>query len=250
MNDVWRRRSFLLGALGIAALFVWGAAGLPPLGDYRGPYGDVINRVGVEDRSAVNLVNTVTFDYRGIDTVMEELILFAAAMGVSLLLRVQREESMGEPADHAPDRVLPDTSDAVRVWTLGAIAPAVLLGLYVVAHGHLTPGGGFQGGVVLATAPLLVYLSGRYLVFRTLNPVGLLDLGEGVGVGGFLLLGILGLLASTSFLDNFLGFGLPKELLSGGILPPANVTVALAVAAGILLIIFEFLEQTLVVGKR
>jgi multicomponent Na+:H+ antiporter subunit B len=36
------------------------------------------------------------------------------------------------------------------VWTLAQVAPGLLHGLYIVVHGHLTPGGGFQGGVVLA----------------------------------------------------------------------------------------------------
>jgi multicomponent Na+:H+ antiporter subunit B len=240
---------FFIAAAGLLILVVWGLNGLPSLGNYRGPYGTEINERAIPERKAVNVVNTVTFDYRGIDTIGEELILFAAAFGVALLLRHEREEEEHTPADHAGDRALPLTSDAVRVVALGFIGPTVILGLYVAAHGHLSPGGGFQGGVVLATAPLFLYLSGRYLTFRRLNPVAMLDLGEGLGAGGFIAIGLLGLVAGGAFLDNFLPLGGPRGLLSGGTLVPINLTVALAVAAGVVIVVFEFLEQTLVVRK-
>ena len=61
-----------------------------------------------------------------------------------------------------PDGGCRQTSDAVRVLGLALVGPTILFGLYIVAHGHLTPGGGFQGGVVLATGVLLVYLAGEY----------------------------------------------------------------------------------------
>jgi multicomponent Na+:H+ antiporter subunit B len=240
---------FFLAASALLGIVVWGLSGLPSLGNYRGPYGIEINERAVPERKAVNVVNTVTFDYRGIDTVGEELILFASAIGVALLLRHVREEEEHSPADHVSERALPLTSDAVRIAALGSIGPTVLLGLYVALHGHLSPGGGFQGGVVLATAPLFLYLAGRYLIFRTLNPVSLLDLGEGLGAGGFITIGVLGLIAGSAFLENFLPLGTARELLSGGTLLPINATVALAVAAGVVLIVFEFLEQTLVVRR-
>lgn len=249
MSPRFRVGVFCIAAAGLLLLVVWGLSGLPSLGNYRGPYGIEINERAVPERKAVNVVNTVTFDYRGIDTIGEELILFASAFGVALLLRHEREEEEHSPADHAGDSVRPLTSDAVRVAALGSIGPTVILGLYVALHGHLSPGGGFQGGVVLATATLFVYLGGRYLIFRSLNPVAMLDLGEGLGAGGFITIGLLGLVAGSAFLENFLRLGAPRELLSGGTLIPINLTVALAVAAGVVLIVFEFLEQTLVVRE-
>ena len=86
---------FAIGALGVAALLVWGLGGVPDFGHYRGPYGDILNRNAVQERHATNVVNSVTFDYRGIDTAGEEFILFAAVMGVTLLLRRQRQEEEG-----------------------------------------------------------------------------------------------------------------------------------------------------------
>src|SRR5438309_2937675 len=73
--------------LGLGALFAWAVAGLPHFGDYRGPYGYVLNRVVVPERHTTNVVSATTFDVRGFDTMGEEFILFAAVMGVVLLLR-------------------------------------------------------------------------------------------------------------------------------------------------------------------
>jgi multicomponent Na+:H+ antiporter subunit B len=247
MSRSVRLSVFLLAAAGGAALMVWGFTGLPSFGHYNGVYGHVINERGVAERHATNVVNTIVFDYRGIDTVGEEFILFAAVMGVTLLLRVQRREREEPPEDHAAERKLVDTSDAVRAGALMLIAPLVLLGMYVVVHGHLTPGGGFQGGVVLAGAPIMIYLSGRYLAFRRVSPMSVLDFSEGAGAGGFVVIGLIGMIVGSAFLLNFLPIGQSGNVFSGGTLPPINLSVGLEVAAGVALVVYEFLEQTLMV---
>src|SRR5207302_10574167 len=122
--------------------------------------------------------------------------------------------------------------------------------MYVVVHGHLTPGGGFQGGVVLAAAPLLVYLAGRYLVFRRISPFELLDFGEGLGAGGFVAIGLVGLVSASAFLQNVWPLGQVRSVFSGGMLPVINLAVGLEVAAGLVLVVWEFLEQTLMVRSR
>ena len=58
----------------------------------------------------------------------------------------------------------------MRTLAIVLVGPTVVTGFYIVAHGHLTPGGGFQGGVVLATALLLVYLAGEYSFMRRAAP--------------------------------------------------------------------------------
>src|SRR6266536_3227197 len=136
-------------------LLIWGFSGLPRFGDGSGPYGPVLNRVAVPERHATNVVAAVTFDYRGIDTMGEEFILFAAVIGVAILLRAMRGEAEHPPEEAARGRRVPGTSNAVRVGGLALLGPIVLFGIYVVTHGHLTPGGGFQGGVVLASGAFL-----------------------------------------------------------------------------------------------
>jgi multicomponent Na+:H+ antiporter subunit B len=247
MSRTGRLALLAVASLGAAVFMVWGLAGLPSFGHYHGVYGHIINARGVAERHATNVVNSIVFDYRGIDTVGEEFILFAAVMGVTLLLRVQRREHEESPEDHSAERKLVDTSDAVRVASLILIGPFVLLGLYVVAHGTLTPGGGFQGGAVLVAAPIMIYLGGRYLQFRSVSPMAALDFGEGAGAGGFVIIGLVGMIVASAFLFNFLPLGQSGNIFSGGMLPLINVSVGLEVAAGVVLVIYEFLEQTLMV---
>ena len=249
MTPRLRRRVFLAAAAVAGALLFWGLTGLPDYGIYQGPYGDVLNQVAVAERKATNVVASVTFDYRGIDTMGEEFILFAAVVGVAILLRAQRDEEEGQPEEEISGRHAPAASNAVRAIGLAMVGPIVVFGIYVVAHGHLTPGGGFQGGVVLATGALLVYLSGEYVTLRRVRPESLIDAAESTGAGGYVVIGLLGLVVGTSFLDNFLPLGQPGALLSSGTIIPINVAVGLEVASGFVLLLSEFLEQTLVVHQ-
>jgi multicomponent Na+:H+ antiporter subunit B len=244
-----RRRVFLVAAAVAGAWLLWGLTGLPDYGVYAGPYGDVLNRVAVAERKATNVVASVTFDYRGVDTMGEEYILFAAVLGVATLLRAQRDETEQPPDEDAADRHAPATSNAVRIIGLGLVGPVVLFGVYVVTHGHLTPGGGFQGGVVLATAALLVYLSGEYVTLRRVSPEVLTDAAESVGAAAYVAIGLLGVAAGAAFLTNVLPLGRPGALLSAGTIPPINLAVGLEVAGGFVLLLSEFLEQTLVIRR-
>jgi multicomponent Na+:H+ antiporter subunit B len=244
-----RRWVFLAAAAVAGGLLLWGTSGLPEYGVYAGPYGDVLNATAVGERKATNVVAAVAFDYRGLDTLGEEFILFAAVIGVAVLLRVQRDEAMRPPDEDAADRRAPGTSDAVRVLGLALLGPTVLLGIYVVAHGHLSPGGGFTGGVVLATGALLVYLSGEYVTLRRVGPETLVDVGTAAGTTGFVAVGFLGLLAGAAFLQNVLPLGQPGALVSAGTIPLINLAVGLEVAGGFVLLVTEFLEQTLVVRR-
>jgi multicomponent Na+:H+ antiporter subunit B len=245
-----QRRLFLVAMAALAALLVWGVAGLPRFGTFAGAYSRLLNATAVGERAATNVVASITFDYRGFDTMGEEFILFAAVVGVAILLRAQRDEEEGQPEEEALGRRAPAASNAVRALGLALVGPIVVFGIYMVAHGHLTAGGGFQGGVVLATGALLVYLSGEYVTLRMVRPESLIDAAESAGAGGYVAIGLLGLAAGGSFLDNFLPLGEPGALLSAGTIVPINVAVGLEVAAGFVLLLSEFLEQTLVVHQR
>ncbi len=196
---------FLAGALGGILLLAWGLRGLPGFGHYRGPYGNLIDARAAKERHSSSAVAPVVFDYRGFDTVGEELILFAAVMGVIVLLRAQR---------------------------------------------HLSPGGGFQGGVVLAAAAILLYLAGEYLTFQRVHPVAFLDLGEAIGGGGFMVIGLIGLSVGAAYLSNVFPLGVTGTLFSAGTIPVINVLVGLEVALGLVFIVYEFVEQTLLVRRR
>lgn len=249
MSARHRRWFFFPAAGAFLALFLWGLSGLSPLGHGRRPYGDLLNSVAVAERHITDVVTAVTFDYRGFDTLAEEYILFASVMGVLLLLRKQPDEAIRAPEDKAPERDVPPTSEAVRVLSLGLVGLSVLMGVNVVTHGQLTPGGGFQGGVILGTAPLIVYLAGDFETFSRITSRDWMELAEAVGAGGYVLIGFVGVAFGADFLENVLPLGQVGSVTSGGTLPLISIAVGLAVSAGITLLSLSFLEETLMLGR-
>jgi multicomponent Na+:H+ antiporter subunit B len=223
----------------VAAVLVWGLVGLPDFGHYRGPYGLVLNRVAVDERHVTNVVTAVVFDYRGFDTLGEELILFTAAIAVALLARDVREPQTRSKRDAV-------VGDAWRAVGLAAVGPVVVLGFYVVAHGTITPGGGFQGGVVLMAGVALIYLAGEYRAFLDLSPTRLVDFVEGAGAAAFVATGLAAIALGGEYLHNFLPFGTGGTLASGGSMVILSVATALEVAAALVLLLHEFLEELVV----
>lgn len=245
-----RKILFLVSAVAFGFLFIWGLLGLPAFGDYRGPYGIVLGKVAVSERQASEVVGAITFDYRGFDTMGEEYILFAAVMGLVILLRELRSEHTDEEEDEGPvHRRRREASDALRALGLVLVGPLVMLGIYIVTHGHVTPGGGFQGGVILAAALILVSLAGRHLAMRRVRPTPLVELADAGGAAGFVLIGVGGLIAGSEFLYNFLPLGEAGTLLSAGMIPLLNISVGLEVAGAFVLLISEFLDQQFVEGR-
>jgi multicomponent Na+:H+ antiporter subunit B len=236
---------FLPALAGFFALFALGVMGLPPFGHYRGPYGDIVNAISVPERHITDVVTAVNFDFRGFDTLGEEFILFSSVLGAALLLRLQLGEQRGPQGDQQTGRQVPHVSDAVRILAVALVGPVALFGAYTVTHGQITPGGGFQGGVIVATAPLLVYLAGEFGKLRRIAPHWLVEIVEAVGAGGYIIIGAIGYFSGGRFLGNVLPLGDPGKINSGGIVPLINLTVGLEVSAGFLLLLIIFLEETL-----
>lgn len=226
--------------LGLGTLFAWAIAGLPAFGDYRGPYGFVLNRIVVPLRHTTNVVMATTFDVRGVDTMGEEFILFSAVVGVMLLLR---DESGERRAERRTRRL---RSDTVRLVGVVMVGGGLLVGLWLVAFGYITPGGGFPGGVVLAGAILLLYLIGSHRDYRPFRNEHVLDPLEGVGAGGYVLTGLVALATGLPFLANLLGFGETGTLASGGSIGILNAAAGIAVTFALLLLFAEFLETYVV----
>jgi multicomponent Na+:H+ antiporter subunit B len=239
---------FTVAAAGLAACYLWAFAGLPGFGHYPGPYGQEILGRFIGQTHATAAVSAVNFEYRGFDTVGEEFILFTAAAGMAVVLRVLRGEREREPLDEARDRNPPPTSSAVRTTALLLAGPTALIGWWLASHAQTNPSGGFQGGVVLATAFALVYLAGEFLVFRRLSPVSALDAAEALGAAGFAAVGVTAVAMSLPYLDNFLPLGeIPGAVSSSGTIALISFFVGIEVAAAFILIIGELLDQTLLI---
>jgi multicomponent Na+:H+ antiporter subunit B len=234
---------FGAGVVGLGFLLVWGVADLPSFGHYAGPYGDIIARVVEPQRHMANAVTAVVFDYRGFDTMGEELILFSAASAVALLLREIKERDTLDVVDAV-------RSDALNgVGVLAAVA-TLLLALYVVSHGFVSPGGGFQGGVVVAASFLLVFLTAEYRGYERIARTRFAEPLESFGAGTFVALGLVALGLGLAFLENFLPLGVTGRLRSGGSATLVNWSSALAVAGGFLLIFSEYLEGNMAARYR
>ena len=130
------------------------------------------------------------------------------------------------------------------------VGPTVLIGWWLASHAQTNPSGGFQGGVILATAFMLVYLSGEFLTFRRLHPEALLDAVEAVGAAGFAAVGVTAVIMGLPYLDNFLPLGqIPGAVSSSGTIALISFFVGLEVAAAFVAIIGELLEQRLLIRR-
>jgi multicomponent Na+:H+ antiporter subunit B len=204
---------FLLGlGLLIAAIFQQMALpGAAPI------VGQAINEAAAQQTGAANFVTAVVLGYRGFDTLMELTILFTAATAGGLVLGKSRTTTRHDP-------------EAGFILRAGAdlFFPLLLVvGLYIILHGHLTPGGGFQGGVILAVAFFLPLLAkpGTAISHTAVSVI------EGLAGASFILIGLVAMLADQAFLTPLLDKGQLGALLSAGTLPLLYIAVGLKVGS-------------------
>ena len=109
-----------------------------------------------------------------------------------------------------------------------------MYGIYIITHGHLTPGGGFAGGAILSGAfILLVLANGSGLLKMKLKEEGS-SLLESLAVFAFLLIGVLALFMGTrDYFNNYLQAGRVGDLISAGIIPVYNIVVGMEVGAAL-----------------
>jgi multisubunit Na+/H+ antiporter MnhB subunit len=125
-----------------------------------------------------------------------------------------------------------------------------LYGIYIILHGHLSPGGGFGGGVVLALGLLAVLLAyGREETLKWLR-IGLLKDVEQASPLVFLLVGLAGIAWGGAFLANILSKGRLFALLSSGIILPLNVVIGLKVGLSLFLVVLAMAEFDLDKGDE
>jgi multicomponent Na+:H+ antiporter subunit B len=240
---------FAVAGPGLAVVMLIGMHGMPAFGDYHGAYGLLINKIALPARHATDLVTALNFDIRAFDTLGEEFILFASVAGVALLLRRLRGEREAERSRGVEDHSFAGASAGMQLASLYLIPLLVALGCYVVIHGALTPGGGFQGGIVLAAGPLAILLAGRYFAMKRLAPDWMVEASEALGAAGYVLIGLAGLIIAGVYLKNFLPLGTPATLLSAGMIPINSVVVGLEVTGAFLVTWTEFLDQQLIVQR-
>ncbi len=174
------------------------------------------------DIGAANIVTAIIVTYRGLDTLGEVTVLFLTAAIVGLVL------AQGKRSEDLPQRELPPAGELLLTGTRLLLPLILLFGAYVFLHGHLTPGGGFQGGAIVASATLLLLLSNPLQRFSH-RLIAVIESTAGVA---FVMIGVLGMLWAGGFLDNrILPIGTFGELFSAGAIPIIYALVGLKVGA-------------------
>ena len=120
----------------------------------------------------------------------------------------------------------------VKTITRLTVGLILLFGIYILLHGHVSPGGGFAGGVIVALSFIHLMLAyGKETALKKL-PKGVASFFEGFGAILFLGIALLGFTGGWFFL-NFLPKGEPFRLFSAGIIPLCNIAISLKVGAGL-----------------
>ncbi|KPK31460.1 MAG: sodium:proton antiporter [Nitrospira bacterium SG8_3] len=218
----------LIIVLSTGALLIYATVDFPAWADPASPASlhlspHFIERT-MEETSVPNIVTAVLADYRGYDTMYETTVIFSAGVACFILLRILLREEPGESLyRHVLTGVtirvkegakIPPSADFERIDTLWAphdliiktmcrlLIPFIqLFALYVIAHGHHSPGGGFQGGVILGASIILLAISHdlRTSVQRMREKVDALLSATGVFI--YAGTGALCLLLGLNFLD-------------------------------------------------
>ncbi|MHB1303932.1 MAG: MnhB domain-containing protein [Acidiphilium sp.] len=239
-----RKLVFALACMIVLPAMVHVALHMPRFGAHPLPYGDAINHFAPIERHVTNMVSAVNFDYRGVDTLGEEFMLLCAVTGTTVLLRGIRGENIADRPGQVPGRRMPKRSEGLMLACRMFGVLIIVFGVYVVLHAMTTPGGGFQGGAIVASGTLLIFLGETYRGWRFLMRSEMLDAVEGAGATLFALAGFAAMVAGKPFLHNILPLGQPRDLFSGGLMLVENFGTALAVAGGFSVLFLEFLEET------
>ncbi len=197
----------------------------------RDALGDILFGVTEDlESGAANIVTSIVVDYRSFDTLGEVTVLFISALGVALLLGGVSERRMS--LSFKPNFML-------RVGARALFGIILVTGIYIIFHGHLTPGGGFPGGTMIASAILLLYLADDQ--FR--SKVQAFKWMEGIAGSLYVILGIVGLIISGYFLKNILPNGVIGDLISSGMIPIVYMLIGLKVGSEIAGVIDHFLSE-------
>jgi multicomponent Na+:H+ antiporter subunit B len=172
---------------------------------------------------AANIVTSIVVTYRGFDTLGEVTILFLTASIISFFLKL-KEEDENKSIKHGITSELLITASQVLVPII------FLFGIYVFINGHLTPGGGFQGGAIIATGVALMIMANPNI--RINNHV--IHWVESISGVAFVIVGLFGIVLAGGFLDNRIsGLGEFGTLFSAGAIPIIYSFIGLKVGAEI-----------------
>ncbi|QGP91023.1 Domain related to MnhB subunit of Na+/H+ antiporter [Neomoorella glycerini] len=247
---------WLMLALVVALTIFLVAAALqafPPFGDFpqrqwlgfhTESIGTDFNVRAASESGNRNIVAAVMWDYRGFDTLGEATVLFTAVCAAAALFRNREgvKSSRKQAGNLVGDSKMGHGMTVIVKVVARILCPiALLFGVYVVAHGHLTPGGGFAGGVIVASAVIMLILAYGIDGLRSRITSHRLEAMDAFGSFLLVVVGIASLLAGVGFMTNIFPKGGFGTLFSGGAVPLYNLGTGLHVAAGLLTVVLAFI---------
>ncbi len=229
------------------AVLVYGTLDMPPYGDSTGAiHYHVAPRYLEKSALEIGLPNVVTSvlaSYRGYDTLGEIFVIFTAAVGVLIIIgrpqfgrRRTRRMVVGEMRHGMRQNVI------LRVVSKLLIPFILVFALYVQWHGDFGPGGGFQAGVIFASAFILYALIFDVDTARTVIPAWVTRLFLALGVALYGGVGVAGMVLGGNFLNYSLLADEPTQGQHLGILL-IELGVGMTVAAAMITIFFTFAHQ-------
>ncbi len=181
-------------------------------------YNEVLQKYASET-NAVNSVTSIYLNYRVFDTIFETLMLLVSVMGVIHFSR-----------HHDEDDVSDLQNTVANINFIALIIPVVImLGIYLILNGHISPGGGFQGGAALAASLICIYL---------INPQKPLNFYRYERMEKVLFLCIATFATTFAVSNLFLSYTMFNEIY----LIIMNILIGLKVYLGISVIFFRFVH--------
>ena len=204
-------------AIGTGAFLLSALPDFPHWGDPKSPVNSIVAPYYIEnsmkDAHVPNIVTTVLADYRSFDTLLETTVVFIACIAIYSILRIDNAKLKVIEPDiiTSPPAYDPTDSLIIRQASRIMVPFMQLFALYVISHGHYSPGGGFQGGVILAASIILLCISfdlKHVLQYWTEKKIMLLT---ALGVLIFASVG----LACTLMGGEYLNYGMLDSVLPG-----------------------------------
>ena len=192
-------------------------------------------RLVPQELGAPNVITGILLTYRGFDTLGEVAVLFMVAASVSLVLAAERPPCVGTPDDASEEARPP--SEIVQSGAQILVPLISIFAAYIIMNGHLSAGGGFQGGAVIASGVLLMLLA-----FPQYQPnLELLGITESAVGAFFVFAGIAGLILAGGFLDSrILPLGQFGAFFSAGAIPVLSVLLGIKVGCELSVILDRF----------
>jgi multicomponent Na+:H+ antiporter subunit B len=195
------------------------------------PLAESYVRLSPEALTTPNVITGILITYRGFDTLGEVAVLFMVAASLGLLLHPVGTH--GAPAKAPPS----DPGEIVENGKLVLFPMILTFGAYVIVNGHLSAGGGFQGGAIAASGVMLLLIASPGTVLN----MAALSIAESAAGVLFVLLGILGMIFAGGFLDpRFMPAGTLGDFISAGAIPLISALLGIKVGAELCVILYKF----------